>query len=627
MNALICIGCNVYQFLTTLNGAEKDATDIFNLLSRRNEEYKPESSQLLLSPNNEGIRAGFNAAFPDGSQIDVLTIFFAGHAGIKGGSFYLCSSDSDPERLSTTAFPIIDLFSMINEFHPKQVNVVVDACQSGGASFDLNQLLKPEIVGSSEGTSITFLGACSSGQLAGETRNGGVLTSELVKCLTGETEVQIKWPFLDLVDIGGVVSREVQRNNANQKPITWGLNLFGNGRFASNPHFGLIGNEPHFPFDDLTGTVIGRRVQLKSSALWNECRAIQEAFDPRRLLDLLENVFRETGDNREEVIPFVRVLANTLNAKAKESAELLAPSQCLATCALFLLPSIHTDPARSCVRDMFREIVASDLKSWNDLMLELGTDRFALLNNVNPVAELYYLPLRLTKTLGWLGLSTIIGKLLPLLADGNDNVRFKLAERIVERYETSFVTMSDEQAPFLYVFLKACLLVKKDDLARRVANLYFSSFAEKTGNVARVNTDGRTALQYLLSLGPETIRPADWRPANPSSLLSVLLLFGSKLGFESIWDLRALDRKSSNFYIPENHLDFGKKVIEGGINYTHRIGFGVWNVVDFNREFERGLQASFHSNLSNLPKEGAALCTVASLLFPDRLPLLLELLL
>jgi hypothetical protein len=50
-------------------------------------------------------------------------------------------------------------------------------------------------------------------------------------------------------------------------------------------------------------------------------------------------------------------------------------------------------------------------------------------------------------------------------------------------------------------------------------------------------------------------------------------------------------------------------------------------VLDFKRELERGLQTGVNSNLSKLPKEGAALCTVASLLFPDRLPLLLELLL
>jgi uncharacterized caspase-like protein len=183
MNVLLSIGCNKYPILGALNGAEKDATDVFNLLLRQGEEYSRTSSQLLLSPNDGEIRNALKSAFPNGQEISVMTFFFAGHAGVKAGSFYLCSRDSDPDRFSTTAFPIIDLFTMVNEFHPKQVNIVVDACESGGSSFDLNQLLKPEIVGSSESTRITFLGACSSNQLAGETPNGGNLTRELIRCL------------------------------------------------------------------------------------------------------------------------------------------------------------------------------------------------------------------------------------------------------------------------------------------------------------------------------------------------------------------------------------------------------------------------------------------------------------
>jgi hypothetical protein len=58
--------------------------------------------------------------------------------------------------------------------------------------------------------------------------------------------------------------------------------------------------------------------------------------------------------------------------------------------------------------------------------------------------------------------------------------------------------------------------------------------------------------------------------------------------------------------------------------YTNQIGFGVSSIRDFNKEFERGMNASFPPDTVNLSKEAAALCTVASLLFPDRLPLHLE---
>ena len=60
------------------------------------------------------------------------------------------------------------------------------------------------------------------------------------------------------------------------------------------------------------------------------------------------------------------------------------------------------------------------------------------------------------------------------------------------------------------------------------------------------------------------------------------------------------------------------------MNYTHHVGFGVWTPADFAREFDRAIQQSLPSETAEFPKEGAALCTAASLFFPNRLPLLLE---
>jgi len=88
--------------------------------------------------------------------------------------------------------------------------------------------------------------------------------------------------------------------------------------------------------------------------------------------------------------------------------------------------------------------------------------------------------------------------------------------------------------------------------------------------------------------------------------------------------LRAIDRVFGSFFIPANYRDFGRKVIDRGINYTQQIGFGVWSLSDFNKEFERAIKESFTSDTLGFSKEGATLCTIASLLFPDRLPLLLE---
>ena len=625
MNALLCIGCNAYDHLQVLEGAEKDAKEVFALLSGQNGFYDQEASCVLFSPASIELKDALNKVFPAGKEIDVFTFFFAGHAGVKAGSFYLCARESESERFSTTAFPITSLFSIINEFRPRQVNIVVDACEAGGASFDLAQLLKPEVIGNSEASSITFLGACSSDQLAGETPDGGILTRHMIKCMTGEREIQTKSPFLDLIEIGTAVCRDVLAKHPKQKPISWGLSLFGNGRFAKNPHFDSGAVERIFP----TGSILpqsemGKRIRLNSAALWNEYRTIKEDPNPRRLLDLLDAVFRGASGDVQGMISSVQGLARTLSARARESSELLAPSQCFATCAVSLLPNIESELVKSYTLATVREIMVLDMEVWSELLTSVKSENHSLLSNVGIMADLYYLPMRITRILGWIGFSIVAESLIPELNDGNDSLRFSLASELVDRYGDSLVAVSDEQAPSLYVFLTACLLKNQKELAGNVLTRYFASFADRKGNVNRAGTDGIQAFRYILSLGPEEHRPQDWRGANPSHLLPVLLLFGAKLGLGANWDLRALDRVFGAFFIPRNYHDFGRKVIDQGMNYTQQIGFGLWSLSDFNREFERAIKESFASDSLNFSKEGLVLCTISSLLFPDRLPLLLE---
>jgi len=625
MNALLCIGGDKYEFLSPLSGAEKDAQTVFTLLSRQDEGYDPRSSTLLLSPNLTSIQAAFDAVFQWKADIDVFTFFFAGHGAVKANSFFLCLKDSAPDRLSTSAFPIISLFSIINELRPRQVNIIVDACQAGASSFDLNQLLKAEFIGSSEASSISFLGACSSDQFAGEGSEGGVLTRELTKCLAGEREVQTNAPFLDLIEVGAVVCQEVLGTHPDQKPIAWGLSLFGKGRLAPNPHFSAQQVEKSFPVTSiLPSSKMGGSIRLHSSGLWSEYRAIVENPCPRRLLGLIENVLADGDGDISDTISFLQGISRTLSLRSRDSAELLTPSQCLATAAVSLLPQIDAEGAKSYTREVLREIASQDEAVWRDLLGRIRAEAHTLLSEASPMADLYYLPMRLVKTLGWIGLSTVTRALLPGLCDSDDSVGWELASEILKRYEAAVVSVSDEQAPSLYVFLKACLLKNQKELAVRAANLCFGSLADRKGNVTRPGTYGAQAFQYILSIGPEHYRPEDWRPANPSQLLAVLLWAGARLGLGDTWNLRALDRRSSGFFIPADHRDFSRKMIENGMNYTHIVGLGVWTPADFASEFDRNIQQSLAPATAGVPKEGAVLCTAASLLFPDRLPLLLE---
>ncbi len=264
-----------------------------------------------------------------------------------------------------------------------------------------------------------------------------------------------------------------------------------------------------------------------------------------------------------------------------------------------------------------------DIEAWQKLLPTLRARDTALVKPDTSMADLYYLPLRISKILGWIGLSIIAAELLTELQDGYDDLRFDLANTIVDQYEACMVTVSDEQAPFLYVFLKARMRRGKHALAERVTNLYFAHFAERGGNTTRAGADGATALRYIQTLN-NPAEHEDWRPANPTHLLPVLLILGGKLNLEKTWDLRAFDRKSLCFFIPKDYSQFAGKTIEEGQNFTHRIGFGVWKVEEYLEEFQKSLELAFNAETLSFSPEGAILCTMAALLFPNRVPFILE---
>ena len=625
MNVLICIGCNKYSFLRPLQGAEKDAIDIYNCLLKGGTMYDAHASQLLLSPDDSQLRKSLAELFSTKIQIDVLSLFFSGHAGVKVGNLYLCSSNSNAQQLSTTAFRIMDFFAMINEFHPQQVNIVLDACQAGGSSFDLLELQKEETVGSSNSTRVTFLGACTSDQSAKDTLQGGVLTGELFKCLTGHVEIQSRTPFLDLIEIAASSSRNVNCNFPDQKPIAWGLNLFGRGQFAQNPRYGSVGINPEFPVDaSLDDERMKSQIQLKSSDLWQEAHALKEGFDAYRLMQLFARIFPQRDEDPGATIPFLQVLTRTLAFNANESGDILAKSQCIASSAVFLLPSIAHESTRKYAAQSFKEILTTDAEVWQRLSSSLLNDRFAICDRHYPNAELYLLPIRITKILGWLGWSTIAEHLVASVKGGDDATRFSLAFKIVETYESSLVAVSDAQAPYLYIFLKACLLRGQLDLASKVVHLYYSSLSERRGNITDAMPDARRVFSYLKSIGFSGMDNKRWRPANPLSLLTVLLLAGKTLEITSGWSLRSLDRKHAGFYIPNDYLIFGSKIMGDGTNYIRKVGFDFWNASEFASQFDDIVKRELPSVTKHLSNEGIVLISLAALLFPDRLPLCLE---
>ena len=228
-NFLISIGCDAYQNVALLYGAEKDASDIYDFLID-DEMYSSEMSTLLSSPTKADIELAL-VDMPTG--LNILTLYFAGHGIVDNNVFYLCPVNTRIDALSLTGITVSSIFQRVKELRVRHLNIVIDACNSGGAQLALNSFINQDFLNGSL-TSIAVLAACRSTQSALETPDGGVLTQSLIAKVRDEIGVDSAKEYFNLIDIGDAISGDIKVSNMDQDPISWGLNLYGNQKFCQN---------------------------------------------------------------------------------------------------------------------------------------------------------------------------------------------------------------------------------------------------------------------------------------------------------------------------------------------------------------------------------------------------------
>lgn len=626
---LLSVGCDSYTADTQygdLFGAEADARRVYEALVAPNGDYDSVASKLLLSPTSDELDGQIDALF-DLDQIDVLTIYFAGHGEVKCGFCYLCPSDARRDRLSATALSLTVLFNKLSERRPRQVNLVMDSCQAGGAMLDMGNLLKPENLTDLGSPSISFLAACSPDQFAEENDEGGVATSALTKYLTGDEVLRDARPYLDLVELGRAVSAEVDTAAEDQTPVTWGLNLYGWGEFAKNPHFVEIASgrlRPPVPI--APGSAAGAAIERHSEALWRQYQSLVDTPSYRDLSELLRQVCVELSEAAASVVPFVRGLATSLRTRAEASDDLLAESDVLACCAVALVPFSEDENSKDLIRELLLERRSVDARIRAELAESLDASRFALLDPSATMGDFFYLPIRVSRTLGWLSSGVIADLLLSTAEEGTKREVAELSGVVATGYRGSMVSMSDEQAPHLYLFAAACRAFGWQDLAHEVLSPYFDSLESVAGMVARANLEPRDAAAYVLLRAAGGL-PTELRLlAGPSQLLPGLLLPGAYLGMSDEWNerLHTFDGRYMDFFLPEDYGDFGAPNILNGTNFDLRLGHGIWTLGQLQEWFEENHKPTIDRNETIAAAEAKAACSLASYLLPDRMPYFLE---
>jgi hypothetical protein len=335
---LLAIGCNKYDHLDALTGAETDARLLFDaLINPEVGDYDPAASRLLLSPTLAEIRSALTEILFNGDPPETLTFTFAGHGGVCAGSFYMATRESRPNALSATSFALADLFRMIADAAPKQTYVIIDACESGGLTADLNVILKADLIGKVGTPGISLLATAASDQGAGESDKGGVGTSAVLACIRGDFMLQDTSTVLDLVEIGRAVSTRVSEAGG-QTPVVWGLNLYGPPSFCKNPHAGT-GNAPLksllAAWPELESTEV---IKTQIQNLWEPYVTIPKKWDSRAFIDQLVPTLKSLEKSPKALALFARRTADDFGAQAATSKDRFREVEVRAACVVALLP-------------------------------------------------------------------------------------------------------------------------------------------------------------------------------------------------------------------------------------------------------------------------------------------------
>lgn len=611
---LIAVGCNRYDHLGGLSSAEIDAEKMYSALTRPEiGEYDPSCSILLRSPTSEDVRRAVCEALFSGG-VDTFTFFFAGHGGVKSGSFYMCLRDSRSDALSGTAFSLSALLLSLGEAAPRQSNIIIDACESGGLIADLGVLLKGDVLGNANTPGITLFATSAQNETSGETSAGGIGTSALLECIEGREFIQNVAPTLDLVEIGRHVSSRLQEAYG-QSPVVWGLNLFGPPRFCKNLSYAQDASAPlrsafqGWPADS------DASIAEHYEQLWSAYASASAEWDARVFANAVQPTVDLLSASPSACVRFLDRFGSVLVERSKLSGDAFRPAQVMAALAACLLRHDGDPSIAQAAKSLHHTVAELIVAAGSELLVKLEEDKYALLAGRGGLSDLFYLPLRISKILAW---AAVAG---PLSADADkrsiaDQMFVSLLEAVVENYATSVATMCDAQAPCWFLVLIRAVELGLTDVAETLFGCLINSLISCEARLMVAEAPKAEVLRYLLMRGSGTLDRAPELIARPNITTTVLLACSGLLGVEDVVDevLWHLDDVSISAYFNSDFTKFADKIMYGGENAVWQIGLGVFRTQE--------VMDTWPAISVELPKTASAAsgAVISSLLYPDRVP-------
>ena len=613
MRLLLAVGCNTYENVSPLGGAERDAEQIFSCLLRAEiGDYDAVRSVLLLSPTLQRLREAIADVLFAMGPLDTFTFYFAGHGVVAAGSFYMVVRDSRPSALSVTAFSLADLFRSLNEAAPRQSNIIIDACESAGLIEDLDALVKPSLMGRAGTPQISLLATAAMDQGAMEDATGGFGTLALLKCIKGERTLHTSGPTLGLSEIAVDVAQQLA--GRGQQPAVWGLNISGPPRFCKNPRFN---SDPSLPLQDvvrmwpssLESSVVGHYDDL-----WKQCEAAEKAWDPGAFLQVATVVYGAFEREPSLLPDFVLRWHDALVERSAKSEDRFRTAEVRAALVVSLLSHQEWHPSIVALAQQLANLTGQSLLSAGaELVDALQVDRFALLaKRSGGVFDLFQLPIRVAQCVGWMAVAIDLQTEPRATAEARVQLA-KVTAHLIEHYPRAITAMCDRQAPFWAAAFGGMLSSGLTAQCRHFIEALMRSVIEVRGALARWDLDGDQAFEYVVARASGQLERVPQFVEFPSETLTVLLKASEVMRLSETLDpkLWRLDGVSCCAYLTDDFRQFGRSTMLGGSNLVWTVGDEVCRLEEFTKTWPSHAEVKPSANL----RSGALL---ASLVLPDR---------
>lgn len=618
---LVSIGCDNYQSetLDNLSGAENDASAVYDVLvDSEYSIYEKDNSYFLKSPVISDVKGTLEEALFDKECPDIFTLFFAGHGGVVDGTYYLCLNETKTDRMSFTGLSLTEIFRIVSSSEVKHVNLVIDACNTAGLVNDLLSLIKPELMGAKGSFGISILAAAASDEFASEVAGQGLLTGSLINLISGREKVNSEVEFLDLVNLGRVISTKFIREGRDQTPSSWGMNLYGPSIFSKNPYHSQDDTISTHDFSFIPpASRVGMVLLDYKDDLWGLYDDLGNTEGVREFLEVIRSA-GEAVDNTDDLVILLKGVGYRFIEKFSPGCD-FNQLELINAISTVLIPHLSNEKARVAFSEFMGLFKFYGTRLLDETLANLKEDKYYLIDKggagFDALSNYYYLPIRLSKLLGY------FSQLLLVDEELNEKVS-EFLDLIRKDYSGHLIVMSEEQAPYLHSFFGVYHALGKGEQVKDFLISYIHDYIRCTGQVAALNLSTEDRLRFLIQRYTQSRVNIDYK-SNPDSLGASLLLQSNAYGIGKDVDLvlHALDRHKFHLFIPGSIGHFGSKIIENGFNMVLRCGSNFWTCKDFNDIVKEHFDKYSEIDLSSLGSIEKYSCVASSFVQPDRIPL------